>query len=71
MYQNHFLKFLHSRPHNDGKTVLTVFANYRMHSVAFSPQANYTAREAAKLMSTFADGRVSRGQRYGSARPLI
>jgi hypothetical protein len=39
-------------------------------SVAFSPQANYTEWSAANcwrnLVTTFADGGVSRGQRGGS-----
>ena len=40
-----------------------------------SPRANYTDRAAAarsaKLVSTFVDRGVSRGQRNGSPRPLI
>ena len=35
-----------------------------------SPHANYTDR-AAKLVPTFADRGVSRGQRNGSPQPLI
>jgi hypothetical protein len=44
-------------------------------SVAFSPQANYTDREAihlsAKLVPISAGTGVSRGQRNGSPRSLI
>jgi hypothetical protein len=39
-----------------------------------SPRMNYTdsgRRRSAKLVPTFADRRVSRGQRNGSPRPLI